>query len=232
MTWKSLKARLSDPIVAGGLILLVLGEVQAQSDVLLSWLSPEAAGRVLSLIGVIAVVIRYIQTLPVVPDEPEDPTNQGGFARVGLLVVQALAWGFLASIVMAVQGCSGLKTAYQEAESLDEYAYVLAEHYASLVKEAADLKERPGTPQSVIRAMQEADRAAKPVITELRELRDVYMGVRNAQTEADLQAAIDRAVLKIADLVRAVQSARKSGSTSSLEDRILNRARFIKWSYV
>lgn len=64
MTFRDLKMRLSDPIVLGGLLLLILGEVQAQSDVLLSWLGPEAAGRVLSLIGIAAMVIRYIQALP------------------------------------------------------------------------------------------------------------------------------------------------------------------------
>lgn len=64
MTWKTLKARLSDPIVLGGLLLLVIGEIQAQSNVLLDWLSPEAAGRVLSLIGIVAMAIRYIQALP------------------------------------------------------------------------------------------------------------------------------------------------------------------------
>lgn len=77
MTWKSLKARLSDPIVAGGLLLLVLGEVQAQSDVLLSWLSPTAAGRVLSLIGIVAMAIRYIQTLPA-PQEDDDVSQDSG----------------------------------------------------------------------------------------------------------------------------------------------------------
>lgn len=64
MSWRTLKARLSDPIVQGGLLLLVIGEVQAQSNVLLDWLSPTAAGRVLSLIGIVAMVIRYIQALP------------------------------------------------------------------------------------------------------------------------------------------------------------------------
>lgn len=64
MTWKDMRARLSDPIVQGGLLLLVLGEVQAQSNVLLDWLSPTAAGRVLSLVGIVAMVIRYIQALP------------------------------------------------------------------------------------------------------------------------------------------------------------------------
>ncbi|HEX7103948.1 MAG TPA: hypothetical protein VF201_14990 [Nitrolancea sp.] len=78
MTWKDLKARLSDPIVAGGIVLLVIGEIQAQSDVLLSWLGPTAAGRVLSLIGIFAVVIRHIQALPAPKGESnEDSENMG-----------------------------------------------------------------------------------------------------------------------------------------------------------
>jgi hypothetical protein len=77
MTFKDLKTRLSDPIVAGGLLLIVLGEVQAQADVLLSWLSPTAAGRVLSLIGIIAVVIRHIQALPAPKGEDDDSQDSG-----------------------------------------------------------------------------------------------------------------------------------------------------------
>lgn len=77
MTWKTLWARLSDPIVAGGLLLLVLGEVQAQSDVLLDWLSPTAAGRVLSLIGIAAMVIRYVQTLTPKQEIDDESQNSG-----------------------------------------------------------------------------------------------------------------------------------------------------------
>lgn len=77
MTWKNLKARLSDPIVSGGLLLVVIGEFQAQSDVLLSWLSAEAAGRVLSLIGIAAMVIRHIQALPAPKGEDDDSQNSG-----------------------------------------------------------------------------------------------------------------------------------------------------------
>ena len=76
MTWNQLKARLADPIVAGGVVLLVLGEVQAQADVLLSWLGPTAAGRVLSLIGITAMVIRYVQTLT--PKEIDDGSENSG----------------------------------------------------------------------------------------------------------------------------------------------------------
>lgn len=77
MTWKDLKARLSDPIVAGGLVLMVLGEVQRQSDVLLSWLGPKGAGVVLSLIGVGAMVIRQIQAL-LAPKETQDDSQDSG----------------------------------------------------------------------------------------------------------------------------------------------------------
>lgn len=77
MTFKDLKARLSDPIVAGGLLLIVIGEVQAQSDVLLSWLSPTAAGRVLSLIGIAAVVIKHIQALPAPKGDDDDSQDSG-----------------------------------------------------------------------------------------------------------------------------------------------------------
>jgi hypothetical protein len=78
MTWKDMKARLSDPIVAGGLTLLVLGEVQRQSDVLLSWLGPKGAGFVLSLLGIGAMVIRYIQALPAPPKGADDDSQNSG----------------------------------------------------------------------------------------------------------------------------------------------------------
>lgn len=118
----------------------------------------------------------------------------------------------------AIAGCAGTKAAYQEAQSLDEYAYVLTEHYASLVKEAANLKEKPTTPDEAIAAMQRADTAAHlvvvgdqnatPAAPGLAELAAAYQNVRDAQTELELQSAINAAVLKIADLVRAVKTAR------------------------
>lgn len=117
-----------------------------------------------------------------------------------------------------VAGCAGTKAAYQEAQSLDEYAYVLTEHYASLVREAADLKEKPTTPAAAVRAMQEADKAVhlivvgnpsgSPPTPGLAELAASYQQVRDAKTEAELQEAVNAAILRIADLVRAIKTAR------------------------
>lgn len=118
----------------------------------------------------------------------------------------------------AVSGCQGTKAAYQEAQGLDEYAYVITEHYASLVKEAADLKAKPTTPRSAVVAMQRADAAAhvivvgdptaSPAVPGLAQLVANYQQIRDAKTEAELQAAVNAAILKVADLVRAVKAAR------------------------
>lgn len=117
-----------------------------------------------------------------------------------------------------VAGCAGTKAAYQEAQTLDEYAYVITEHYASLVREAADLKDKPTTPRDAVVAMQRADTAAHLVVVGdpggspptpgLAELAATYQQVRDAQSEAELQAAVNNAILKIAELVRAVKAAR------------------------
>lgn len=132
-----------------------------------------------------------------------------------------------AAVVLAcaalVAGCAGTKAAYSEAQTLDEYAYVLTEHYASLVREAADLREKSTTPREAIEAMRRADNAvhlivvgnpsADPPVPGLAELADTYKRIRDAQSEAELQDAVNRAILKIADLVRAIKAARGSPST-------------------
>lgn len=118
----------------------------------------------------------------------------------GVIAIYGLMMGY-------VTGCTHTREAYASAHSLDEYAYVLAEHYSSLVKQAADLKEKPTTPRSAVQAMRQADDVARPAIAKLKVLRDTFVQVRDAQTEADLQNAVDDAVKVIAELVRAVRDA-------------------------
>lgn len=128
--------------------------------------------------------------------------------RVELLLVVLFGLGMLTPVTVGLYGCTELRSAYQAAETPAELAYVLAEHYAGLVKAAADLAQKPTTPANVIAALQVADAKAKPVVAQLRPLRDAYLATRSAESEAELQAATDRAVLAIADLVRAVNNAR------------------------
>lgn len=133
-------------------------------------------------------------------------------------------------ISVALMGCTHTREAYQAADSPDEYAYVVAEQYSSLLKEAADLKEQATTPRAAVLVMQQAERKATPAVKKLREVRDAYLAVRSAQTEEQLQEATNAAVLLVADLIRAVRSARAPDSTRNwdIEERaILAQANLI-----
>lgn len=128
------------------------------------------------------------------------------FAPVAALLVACAALG-------SVTGCAGTKAAYQEAQSLDEYAYVVTEHYAALVKQGADLAAKPGTPRAAIDAMKKADKAAHDIIVGtstspgLKQLVDAYTAIKNADTQEALQLAVNDAVLKLADLLRSIKAA-------------------------
>lgn len=149
--------------------------------------------------------------------------KQAGFLRPGLaamliaVALAAVAGGGLA-------GCSGTKAAFEAAHTrpeavLPDTAYVLAEQYRAILKEAADLKQSGRLPAEVVARLQEADRVAKPLVIGdpsavppklgLRQLAETFQAVRNAQTEADLQRAVDDAVLAIANFIRAVDDARR-----------------------
>ena len=114
--------------------------------------------------------------------------------------------------VFAVAGCEGTQQAYSEAQTIDEKAYVVIEHYAALVKEAANLAENPNTPPEAVDAMKKADAAATPVILRVRDLRDAWMAAGNAENTEALQKAVNDATSVIADMVQAIKQAR--GETS------------------
>lgn len=147
------------------------------------------------------------------------PPKSGGFARLGvLLLIGLLGLGSLSF----VSGCVGTREAYsvaRQSPSDDRFAntaYVVTEHYAAVVHEAADLREAPGTPQAAIDAMREADTIVKAIIKgdpnkdvpSLQSLVDKYQRLRTAETEADLQAALNDAIRELSNFSRAVKAAR------------------------
>jgi hypothetical protein len=129
-----------------------------------------------------------------------------------------------AVLTLGLNACASTREAYKAADSPDEYAYVLREHYASLVHEAADLKEKPTTPREAVEIMQQAELAARPAADKLRPLRDAFLAGRDAKTQAELQQAINDAVLVIADLVRAVRKAQGEPTTQWRERQLLEHA--------
>lgn len=171
-------------------------------------------GGVAAVVAIWTIVTRLFKPAPAITEtaaKKEQAMKQGGFARPDILVPLALL-GILATVL----GCAGTTAAYKSAQSLPDTAYVVTEHYAAVLKEAADLAALPGTPANVKDALKKADNAVRPFVIGdtatgqpgLRALADRYQAVKDAQTEADLQRAIDAAVRELSNFIKAVKAAR------------------------
>lgn len=114
----------------------------------------------------------------------------------------------LFAVAAMVAGCAGTKAAYSAATSISDTAFVVTEHYAAVVKEAAQLAQNPATPASAIDSMRTADQVAKPMVLALRSLAEAYDAAQSAENEVALQEALNRAVVALSDLIRAVKGAR------------------------
>lgn len=127
---------------------------------------------------------------------------------ISLLAIVALAVGALSAT-----GCAGTKAAYDAADTLDERAYVVTEHYSAIVKQAADLKDLGVLKGNALAQARELETVAQPVVLSLADLVAKYNAAKNAETEVALQRALDEAVLAVASLVRVVKSAAAGGAT-------------------
>lgn len=149
--------------------------------------------------------------------EGKIPSRQGGFFRPGAAVLAFVLAAFVAITCAGVSGCAGTKAAYKAADSVSDTAYVVAEHYAAVVHEAANLAALPTTPAEVKEALKVADARVKPLIVGnpdtgapgVRQLAERYAAVKNAENAEALQRAVDAAVLELAKLINAVKAARR-----------------------
>lgn len=176
------------------------------------------------VVGVWTLLTRLFKPAPPMTDtaaakaiDRQVKLRQGGFFRASLLVCLALA---SCAALVVLPGCASTKAAYEAARETDnavaDTAYVVTEHYAAVVREAADLAALPTTSESVKDALKAADRAVKPLIVGnpdtgapgVRQLAARYTAVKSAANQAELQAAINAAVLELAKLINAVKTAR------------------------
>lgn len=125
----------------------------------------------------------------------------------GALLAAALCVG-----IFAASGCAGTKAAYSAADTLEERAFVVAEHYSAVVKQAADLKDRGVLKGQALAKAREVESVAQPVVLSLGQLVSQYKAAHDAETEVALQKALDDAVRLLADLVRTVKGAAGGGS--------------------
>lgn len=119
----------------------------------------------------------------------------------------------------ALIGCAGTRTAYDAASTPQQKAYVLAEHYSALVKQAADLKDSGALTGDALAKVQAADRRAKPFVigdpaadppqAGIRQLADAFEQVSSAENHIALEAAITHATLSINDFITNLKEARR-----------------------
>jgi len=121
-------------------------------------------------------------------------------------IAQAWLWALCAAFVLA--GCQGTRMAYSSAKSVDEKAYVVVEHYAALVREAANLAQNPSTPAKAVEAMKKADARVSPVIMRVRDLRKAYSVSSTPENAESLGIAVDEAMVDLSTMVEAVNEAR------------------------
>jgi hypothetical protein len=123
-------------------------------------------------------------------------------------------WTLLIILAMTtlVGACAGTKAAYRAAEGLEEKAYVVGEHYYALVREGNDLKNRGILSGSQLDRAQALVQSSRPVILELADATRAYANVKNAETEAELERALNPAALAVSRLVDVIKAVRPSTS--------------------
>lgn len=118
-----------------------------------------------------------------------------------------LAVAAIALCTLATTGCASTREAYKAADTLDERAFVAEEHFAAVVKQAADMKDRGVLTGSALANVRALEAKAKPAVLSLGDLARKWQAAQTAESEVALQRALDSVVLAIADLVRALKTA-------------------------
>jgi hypothetical protein len=113
----------------------------------------------------------------------------------------------LIPLLLILAACAGTREAYKVAATPEQYAYVVTEHYAAVVKQAADRKDAGTLTGSSLARVQAADRAANPLILDLAALAQAYQETQTAENEAALQAALNKAVIALNNFINALKGA-------------------------
>jgi hypothetical protein len=191
----------------------VLSVLQLSPD-LAELMEPQTYKVTMLVISVLMVVFASIGGSTPVDRVPPSLRIPSVLVMVGAGVLAALMLG----------GCASTRGAYKEAQSPNEYAYVVAEHYSVLVNEAADFAALATTPESVKAALKAADARAKPLVLKLRGLAATYVAAKTADNQEALQTALNAAVLAVADFIRTLRAAQGSPTGAAWEppsDQIL-----------
>jgi len=128
--------------------------------------------------------------------------------------------GILAILVASsmLGSCTGTRAAYKAADGLDETAKVVSEHYYALVREANVLKDSGQLSGQELDTAQALVAVTAPAITDLATAAQAFAAVQNAQTEGDLQRAINDAAIAVSKLLDVIKAVTSTVSADGLFD--------------
>lgn len=191
-----------------GALLVAFGVLQTQSETIRALLDEASFAWFTIAVGMAVAVLGFLNSGGSItpPGESRGPSNTPPTLFIALL---------LCPLLLALAACAGTRTAYKAADTLEEYAYVVTEHYAGLLREATELRASGTLRGDALARVQAADNQVGPKVLALKPLVNAYLGVKNAETEQALQVAVDEAVRALADFVREIRGAR-AGPTGHL----------------
>jgi hypothetical protein len=134
----------------------------------------------------------------------QEAAKQKGFIRaamLGLLLVVAVP-------ALVVQGCTQTQRAIKEADTSTDYALIFLEGYRSGVKTAADLRDSGRLAGNDLTRVQALEIKAFEFVKPIEPLVAAWEASHSETDAQAIQAAVDRAIVAVAEFVRAVKQAR------------------------
>lgn len=216
-------------VLVGLIVSIISGVVSLVGEFGVTWNITEAqlTGGVQALFELISLGAALFSAFARArsPIEPVALTKAGAEEKSGYTpqshwIVAVLALIFIS---LTLGACTATRTAYKEATTycdgdpqtetpycIENLARVLTENYFAVLKEAADYREQGGDP-SVVRRLQAADRAAAPVIDQLDMFVQKYLTLRTAESEADVQKALNDAAIEVGKFINVLRGVKPNG---------------------
>lgn len=168
-------------------------------------------------------VIKTVGAAGPIIQSPVDPTKptQRGFAHVHLLGITAFI-----TAALLIAGCQHTRDAYGAADSLEETAYVISEHYAILREKAADLKDSGQLSEEQLSQLQALDKEIEGLVVGDPNASPAVPGIidmaRTGDDPVQLQRLIDSIVKKLTNLSGLIKSfgGNLNGSVNPSFDRL------------
>lgn len=114
-------------------------------------------------------------------------------------------------LALGVTACANIQQAYKEAETVDQYAYVLIAQYDATLDETVKLIKDGAFDADELAEVKKAVALATPAIKNVDIARRAWNAAQNADNEAKLKEALAEAVKLVANIITLIH---KQGSAT------------------